>query len=107
MIVDNRGQAQSDIVLGHAGLLRHLCDLDLHIDLNESLAERVDLDQTGVDSLVETTELGDETNMALVDVLIRVGADDAAGNCTTCSNTCAKIVNCSRLESEKGANQIW
>lgn len=86
MIVDDRGQAQSNIVLGHAGLLRHFCNLDLDVDLNEPLAEGVDLDQAGIDCFVETTELGDEADLALVDVLVGVGADDAARNSTQSSN---------------------
>jgi hypothetical protein len=54
--------------------------------LDEPLAEGVDPDQTGIDCLVETTELGNETDLTLVDVLVRVGADDAARNSTQSSN---------------------
>lgn len=86
MIVDDGSQAQSNIVLGHAGLLRHLCNLDLDVDLKEPLAEGVDLDQAGIDCLVETTELGDETDLTLVDVLVRIGTDDAARNSAQSSN---------------------
>ena len=32
LVIDNRRQVQSDIVLGHTDLTRHLDDLDLHID---------------------------------------------------------------------------
>lgn len=80
VVVDDRGQAQGDVVLGHADLLGDLCDLDLDVHLEEVLAERVDLDQTRVDGLVELAKLGDETDVALLDALERVGADDAAGN---------------------------
>lgn len=86
VIVDDGGQAQSNIVLGHANLLGHLCNLDLDVDLDEPFAEGVDLDQAGIDCLVETTELGDKTDLALVDVLVRVRADDAARNSTQSSN---------------------
>lgn len=97
VVVDNGSQVQSDIVFGHADLLRHFDVLDTHIDpiaelerrekyigrvelhsLYNALGQRVDLDQTGVDSLVEATKLGDQADIALVDVLIRVGAADAA-----------------------------
>lgn len=80
VVVDDGGQVQSDVVLGHAGLLGDLGDLDLDVDLNEPLAERVDLDQARVDGLVEFAELRDETDIALADALVRVGAADAAGD---------------------------
>ena len=55
-------------------------DLDLDVDLDETLAEGVHLYETRVDGLVELAELGDEADVALVDVLVRVRADDAAGD---------------------------
>lgn len=82
VVVDDRGQVDSDVVLGHADLLGDLDNLDLDVDLDKTLAEGVDLDQTGVDSLVETAELGDEADVTLTDTLVRVGAADAAGNGT-------------------------
>lgn len=86
MVVDDGRESQGDVVLGHAHLLGNLGGLDLDINLDETLAERIDIDQTGVDSLVELAELGDETNITLLDVLVWVGADDAAGNGTHASN---------------------
>jgi hypothetical protein len=38
------------------------------------------VDKTRVDGAGEATELGDESNIALRDGLVGVGADDAAGN---------------------------
>ncbi|KAI6756254.1 hypothetical protein HG530_011990 [Fusarium avenaceum] len=60
----------------------------------ESLAERVDLDQTRIDSLVELSKLCNETDVALVDFLVRVGADDTAGNGAHGSNDASKDVHC-------------
>lgn len=38
-------------------------DLDIHLD--QSLAERVNLHQSGVDGAVEATKLGDQTDVTL------------------------------------------
>jgi len=82
MIVDDGCQVESNIVFGHAHLLRHLCDrvsprlplllvfihthdLDLHVDLNEFLTQRVDLDQPRVNSSIESTKFSDEANITL------------------------------------------
>ena len=70
------------LTFGHANLLRHLHNLNLDIDLHERFGERVDLDETRVDGASETTELGDETNVTLLDGLVRVRAADAARNRT-------------------------
>ena len=64
--------------LGHANLLRHLHNLNLDVDLHERFGERVDLDETWVDGASETTELGDQTDVALLDGLVGVRATDAA-----------------------------
>merc|ERR1711937_327038 len=93
VVVDDRGQAQGDVVLGHADLLGDLCDLDLDIDLDQTLGEGVDLDEAGIDGLVESTKLGDETDVALVDALVWVGADDAAGDGAQGTNDGAKGVD--------------
>lgn len=77
VVVDDRGQAQSNIVLRHTDLLRDFCNLNLHVDGDEILAERVDADKTWVNGLVELAKLGDKTDVALLDTLERVGADDA------------------------------
>lgn len=86
VVVDDRGQVEIDIVLGHADLLRDFNNLNLDVDLDDALREGVDLDETGVDGLVEAAKLGDETDVALVDVLIRVGAADTARNGSQGSN---------------------
>jgi hypothetical protein len=44
------------------------------------LGQWVDLDKTRVYSSRESTELGDETDVALSDWLVGVRADDAAGD---------------------------
>jgi hypothetical protein len=80
VVVDDGGQIQGDVVLCHADLARHLDDLDLDVDLDEALGKRVDLDETGVDSTRKAAELGDQTDVALRDRLVGVGADDAARN---------------------------
>ena len=46
----------------------------------QMLAQRVNLNKTWVHGLVEATKLGDQTDVALVDLLERVGTADAAGN---------------------------
>lgn len=74
VVVDNTGELESDVVLGHADLLGNFHNLNLDIDLDEALGERVDLDETWVNGAVETTELGDETNVALRDRLVWVRA---------------------------------
>ena len=70
------------LTFGHANLLRHFHDLNLDIDLHERFGQRVDLDETGVDSTSEATELGDQTDVALLDGLVWVRAADAARNRT-------------------------
>lgn len=80
VVVDDAGEVEVDIVLGHAHLLGDLDDLNLDIDLDKALGQRVDLNQAGVDCLVELAELGDQADVTLADVLIRIGAADAARN---------------------------
>jgi hypothetical protein len=93
VVVDDGGEAQGDVVLCHANLLWNLCSLNLDVDRDETLAERVDLDETRVDSLVETTELGDKTNITLLDVLVRVRADYATRNGTHGTNASTEGVD--------------
>ena len=81
VVVNDGSKAKGDIVLGHAELLWDFGNLNFDIDLNETLAERVDLDQTRVDSLVKATELRNQANIPLVNTLVWVGANDAAGDC--------------------------
>ena len=94
MIVDDRGQVECDIVLGHTDLTGHLNNLDLDIDLNESLRERVDLDQTGIDGAREATELGDQADVSLRDWLVGIRADNAAGNGAQETNAVSEGVDC-------------
>lgn len=68
-------------------------NLDFHIDLHQRLGERVDLDETRVDSARKATELGDETDVALVDRLVRVGAADATRHSTEGSDERAESVD--------------
>lgn len=93
VVVDYRRQVERDVVLGHADLLRDLDDLDLDVDLDQALGEGVDLDQARVDSLVEFAKLGDQADIALVHVLVRVRADDAAWDGTQGSNKGTKAVD--------------
>ena len=94
VVVDDGGEVDADVVLCHANLLWHLDDLDLDIDLDEFFGQRVDFDETGVDSAVETTEFGDQANIALADRLVRVGADDAAGDGAAETEAGTEIVDC-------------
>lgn len=94
VVVDDRGEAEGDVVLGHANLLGDLCGLNLDIDLDDLLAEGVNVDQAGVDGLVELSKLGDETDVALVDFLVGVGAEDAARDGAQRSDGNAKSIPC-------------
>jgi len=74
-------------------LARNLDDLNLDIDLDETLRERVDLDETGVDSPREATELGDQADIALRDGLVGVGTDEAARNRSAETNAFTQVVD--------------
>jgi len=78
---------EGDVVLGHADLLRNLNNLNLDIDLNKMFTERVDLDKTRVNSAIESTEFGDQTNVTLRDRFVGVRTADAAGEGAHISNT--------------------
>jgi hypothetical protein len=108
---------EGDVVLGHADLLWNLCisklvfvgarafaylhtnDLNLDIDLNETFTERVDLDETGVDSAIEATKLGDETDVTLRDRFVGVRTANAAGESSHGSNTLAQGVDCAKMSA--------
>ena len=64
----------------------HTNDLNLYVDLDELLRQRVDLHETWVDGAIEATELGDETNVSLADWLVWVGANDAAWDGTAATD---------------------
>lgn len=68
------------LTFGHANLLRHFHDLNLDIDLYERFGKRIDLDETRVDGASETTELGDETNVTLLDGFILVDCKPTTTN---------------------------
>ena len=53
----------------------------------------LDLDVHRVDGAIEATELGDEPDFALVDWLVRVGADDAAGDCAAETDDAAEGID--------------
>jgi hypothetical protein len=74
-------------------LAGNLDDLNLDIHLDETLRERVDLDETGVDSAREATELGDQADIALRDGLVGVGADEAARNRSAETNAFTQVVD--------------
>ena len=93
VVVDNTGKVEVDVVLGHADLLGHLDDLDLDVDLDKSLGQGVDLNQTGVNCLVEFAKLGDQADVALADILIRVGTADATRERAQGSHAGAKGVD--------------
>jgi hypothetical protein len=61
-------------------------DLDLNIDLDKTFTERVDLDETGINSAIESTEFGDETDITLRDRFVGVRTDDAARDGAHSSN---------------------
>lgn len=93
VVVDDRGKMEGDIVLGHADLLGHLDDLDLDVDLDQALREGVNLDQARVDGLIELAKLGDESDISLVYVLVRIRADDAAWEGAQGTDTSAERVD--------------
>jgi hypothetical protein len=61
-------------------------NLNLDIDLDKTFAKRVDLDETGVNRTIKSTEFCDETDVTLRDRFVGVRTDDAAGNGTHRSN---------------------
>jgi hypothetical protein len=77
-VVNHRVDLQRHIVLGDARLQRHLDNLDLDVHLDQALRQRVNLDQTRVNGLVEAAKLGDEPDVALLHALVGVRAADAA-----------------------------
>lgn len=53
LVVDDGGQIESDIVLGHADLAGNLDNLDLDVNRPEILADGVHLDKARVDGTLE------------------------------------------------------
>lgn len=115
MVVNDRGEIEGDIVLGHADLARHLGNLDLDIDGEQVLAKRVHLDQTRVNGAFEAaddfmsvqvwlmvvcgsgmhepSESRDQAHLTLVDGLERIGAADAAGDSSAETDALAQAVD--------------
>jgi len=65
MPVEDRVDADIDIVLGHDDLLGDTGDLKFDVDLDEFLGDRVDLGQTGIDGFVELAKTSDQANEPL------------------------------------------
>lgn len=59
-------------------------DLDLDVDLDKCLGERIDLDEAWVYRSGEPPELGNQTYLTLLHRFVRVGKEDATGNGTQC-----------------------
>ena len=94
MIVNDRGEVEGDVVLCHADLTGYFDDLDLDINLDEALRERVDLNQSRIHGAVEAPEFGDKADVSLRDGLVWIRAEDAARDCTTKSKQGAEVVYC-------------
>jgi hypothetical protein len=92
-VVNDRGELQRDVVLGHADLLGDFDDLDLDVDLNELLGERVDVDETRVHGAREATELCYQANIALRHGLVGVWAAETAWDCAEGANDTTKGVD--------------
>lgn len=54
--------------------------LDLDVDLDQALTQRIDLHQAGIDCAIETAEFRDQADIALRDGLIWVRTAKAAWN---------------------------
>jgi hypothetical protein len=55
LVVDDRGQIESDIVLGHANLAGYFDDLDLNVDGRKMFTQGVNFDQTRIERTLEST----------------------------------------------------
>lgn len=73
VVIDYRSEVNSHIILGHADLLWDFADLNLDIYLGEFLGKWVDLHKARVHCAIETAKLGDKTDVALANTLVRVG----------------------------------
>lgn len=102
LVVDDGGEIEGDIVLGHANLARHFDDLNLDIHGLDLFADGVDLDEARVHGALEAasmsmdnsgeigshepSELGNQANFTLGDRLEWIRATDTAGNSSQESN---------------------
>jgi len=93
VVVDDRGEPEGNVVLGHADLLRNLDELHLDINLDESFREWVDFDKTRVHCTRKATEPGYQANVALADGLVRVWTDDAAWDGTASTDDVAQSIH--------------
>lgn len=75
-------------------MTRNLDDLNLDIDLDESLRQRVDLDQARIDGAGEATKLGDQAHIALRHRLVGVRATDTAWNSTEETDAGTEGIDC-------------
>ena len=79
-------------------------DLNLDIDLNESFAEGVDLDKSRIDSTIESSKLGDQSNVSLGDWLVWVGAEDTTWDSAHSSNARTESIDYHALAYCTGAS---
>lgn len=75
---------------------KHTNNLNLHIDLNKTFAERINLDQTRINCTIEATKFGNKTNVTLRYGLIWIWADDTTRDSTASTNTWTESINCVR-----------
>ena len=68
-------------------------DLNLHIDLDQLLRQRIDLHQTRVHSAIEAAELRHQAYIALADGSVWVRAADAAGDGAKGSDDGSEVVD--------------
>jgi hypothetical protein len=73
--------------------------------LDKLFAQRINLDQTWINSAIEATKLCNQTDITLRNRSVWVGANDAARNSSESTNTCTKSIHCELLELEIGTNQ--
>lgn len=92
-VVNDRGKLERNIILGHANLLGHFDNLDLNVDLDELLGERVDVHKTWVNGASEATKLGHKADVTLINGLVRVRADDTARNSSQGADTASECVD--------------
>lgn len=68
-------------------------DLNLHVDLNQVLGERVDLHKTGIHSSGETAEPRNKTNVTLGHWLVWIRAAEAEWNGSQVTNAATEGVD--------------
>jgi len=68
-------------------------NLNLDIDLDKSLRQWIDVDKTRVNRAGETTKLGDETDISLVDRLVWVWTAEATWNSSESTHASTESVD--------------